>query len=195
MLLETILIPVSGLLTNSGEIEGLPANPRLIKDGKFRKLMQSIKDDPEMLSLRELIVYPFKKSFVVIGGNMRLKACIELGYKEVPCKVLNPKVSVDTLKGILIKDNVSYGETDWDLVANDWNTDDLEYWGMDLPKDWGKEIAEEEIGTVPSKPVVKMEILFDDLDYYQHCKERLTEFLKDYPGIEIVEPKGVGINN
>src|SRR5690606_585922 len=112
MLLETIILPIDQLKTNEGQIPDVPANPRLIKDGKFRKLMQSIKDDPEMMSLRELIVYPYEKQFIVIGGNMRLKACIELGKKELPCKVLHPKVTPTQLRAIIQKDNIAYGEND-----------------------------------------------------------------------------------
>lgn len=187
MLLETIEIPIADLLPNEGQIPGVPKNPRFIKDGKFRKLMQSIKDDPDMLRLRELIVFPLKKKFVVLGGNMRLKACTELGYKLLPCKVLHPKVTPAQMRAIVQKDNIGYGEHDWDALANDWDEADLVHWGMDIPKDWGdseKTVTEEEVkGTT----VVKLEILFDDLDYYDHARKRIEEILKDYEGVSIKE--------
>ncbi len=91
--METRNINTSFLLLNSGQIEGLPKNPRFIRDERFNALKKSIGDAPEMLSLRELIVYPFNGKYVVIGGNMRLRACKDLGYKELPCKILD----VDTL--------------------------------------------------------------------------------------------------
>lgn len=187
MIIETLLIPVSQLEENKGQIQGLPSNPRTIKDGKFRKLQQSIKDDPDMLNLRELIVYPFNKKFVVIGGNMRIKACIELGYKEIPCKVLNPKVTPAQLRAIVMKDNISYGDTDWDMLANEWDEADLIHWGMDIPDDWGKttEDDSEKENHKSSHSVVKLEITFDDLDEYDHARRRIETLLKDYKGANI----------
>jgi hypothetical protein len=126
-------ISITKLETNKGQVEGLPKNPRLIKDEKFKQLVQSIKDDPEMLDLRECIVYPFEKKFVVIGGNMRLEACKELKHTDVPCKVLEKDTPVGKLRAYAIKDNVSYGENDWELLANDWDTNELMEWGMDIP--------------------------------------------------------------
>jgi ParB-like chromosome segregation protein Spo0J len=83
-LIQTTLIPISKLKVNSGQIDGLPKNPRFVKDAKYYQLKESIKDNPEMLPLRELVVVQLGKDFIVIGGNMRLRACKELGYKEVP---------------------------------------------------------------------------------------------------------------
>ena len=124
-------IKISKLKSNSGQINGLPRNPRLIKDDKYKKLVKSIIDDPEMLELRELIVFPFEKDFVVIAGNMRLKAMEELGYKECPCKVLSSNTTVEKLKAYTIKDNVGFGEHDWDELANNWDSEKLADWGVD----------------------------------------------------------------
>ena len=126
-------IKISRLRPNTGQIEGLPKNPRVIRDEKFKKLVQSIKDDPEMLELRELIVMPVGKEFVVIAGNMRLKVLESLGHKEAPCKVLDPSTPVEKLKAYTIKDNVGFGEHDWDALANEWDAGDLEKWGVDAP--------------------------------------------------------------
>jgi hypothetical protein len=82
-------IPISKLQCNTGQIDGLPKNPRFIKDYRFEALKKSIQDAPEMLNLRELLVFPFNDKYVVIGGNMRLKACKELGHTEIPCKILH----------------------------------------------------------------------------------------------------------
>ena len=92
------------LRINVGQIEGLPKNPRLIKDDRFASLVKSIQDDPEMLNLRELIVYPHGDTFVVIGGNMRFRAMKELGYAEAPCKVLDIDTPIAKLKAIALKD-------------------------------------------------------------------------------------------
>lgn len=128
-------LSISKLKSNTGQIDGLPANPRVIRDEKFQKLVKSIQDDPEMLELRELIVVPSGKIFVVIAGNMRLRAMESLGYKEAPCKVLDADTPVEKLKAYTIKDNVGFGEHDWEQLANEWDAGELSDWGLDLPKD------------------------------------------------------------
>lgn len=187
MLLETIEIPVEKLEPNRGQIPEVPENPRIIKNGKFRKLMQSIKDDPGILNLRELVVFPIQsgKKFVVVGGNMRLKACLELGYKTLPCKVLSPQVSPAQLRAFIMKDNVSFGEYDFDLLANQWDPMDLEHWGVEFPKGWG---FEEEAPTPEQsdKPQsLKMEIVFSDVDQYASAKAQIEGLLSDYPAAKI----------
>jgi 16S rRNA G966 N2-methylase RsmD len=103
------------------------------------QLKQSIKDDPEMLELREVIAVDYNGELVVIAGNMRLNACLELGIKEVPCKILPQDTPVDKLKAITIKDNIGYGEHDWDALANEWDVEELAHWGLDLPLDFEDE--------------------------------------------------------
>lgn len=132
--METKNIIISALNHNTGQIEGLPKNPRIIKDSRYKKLLQSIKDDPEMLELRELIVIPFRRNFVVIAGNQRLKACVELGYKEMICKVLPANTSIEKLKAITIKDNISFGQHDWPALNLEWNDLELSNWGLDVEK-------------------------------------------------------------
>jgi len=131
-LLKSQNIELSKLEVNKGQIEGLPKNPRLIKDAKFEKLKKSIEDNPEMLGMREVLVYPLGSKFVIIGGNMRFQACKELGFKEVPCKVLDKDMTAEQLRAITIKDNVGFGEHDWELLANEWDSVELEEWGLDL---------------------------------------------------------------
>lgn len=135
------------LRINVGQIEGLPKNPRLIKDDRFASLVKSIQDDPEMLNLRELIVFPHKDTFVVIGGNMRLKALRELGYTEAPCKVLPADTHIEKLKAIALKDNSSFGEYDYEALANEWDAQLLADCGIEvwqMPEDIEKELEEEE---------------------------------------------------
>lgn len=143
--MEIKTIKIKDLATNDGQIEGLPKNPRQIRDHRYDKLKKSIEDAPEMLNLRELLVYPHGGKFVIIGGNMRYRACKELGYKELPCKVLDAETPVEKLRQYTIKDNENYGEYDWDVVANEWDTAELEDWGVELPTDWGAELEGEEI--------------------------------------------------
>lgn len=135
-------LKVSQLEVNKGQIEGLPKNPRFIKDDRYKALKKSIEDAPEMLSLRELIVYPHGDKFVVIGGNMRLRACTEIGYKEIPCKVLPAETPAEKLREYAIKDNVGFGSDDFDILANEWDIDELTDWGMEL--DFGEECVDED---------------------------------------------------
>ena len=133
-LIKSQNIALSKLEINKGQIEGLPKNPRLIKDLKFEKLKKSIEDNPEMLGMREVLVYPHGSKFVIIGGNMRFQACKDLGFTEVPCKVLDKDTTAEQLRAITIKDNVGFGEHDWELLANEWDSVELEEWGLELPE-------------------------------------------------------------
>lgn len=140
---EVKQIPLSKLEVNNGQIDGLPKNPRFIKDYKFQKLKKSLEDSPEMLNLRELIVFPHGDKFVIIGGNMRYRAAKELKFKELPCKILSKDTPVEKLKEYTIKDNNAFGEYDWDDVANEWDAELLTDWGTDLPN-WDAAIQEYE---------------------------------------------------
>lgn len=111
------------------EVRENPENPRIIKDYKFKKLVKSVKEFPEMLKLRPIVV---NEDNVVLGGNMRLKACVEAGLKEV--WILQADLNEEAQKEFIIKDNSSFGEWDWDVLANEWNIDDLKDWGLDIPK-------------------------------------------------------------
>jgi DNA modification methylase len=106
-----------------------PNNPRLIKDDKFKKLVKSIKEFPEMLQLRPIVV---DDNMIVLGGNMRLRACIEAGLKRVPI-IKASALTPEQQKRFIITDNVGFGEWDWDMLANEWDQDELIDWGLDLP--------------------------------------------------------------
>jgi len=111
------------------KIKNNPNNPRLIKDDKFKKLVKSVKEFPEMLEIRPIVV---DKDNIVLGGNMRLRACQEAGLKEVHI-IQADKLTEKQQREFIIKDNVGFGEWDWDDLANEWDTDELEDWGLDLP--------------------------------------------------------------
>jgi hypothetical protein len=134
-MIKKVSISLSALMSNVGQIAGLPPNPRLIKDEKFEALKKSLTDDPEMLDLRELIVYPNpdkRGTYVVIGGNMRYNAAKELGLSELPCKILPESTPVEKMRSFIIKDNIAYGEWDMDLLSEEWDTEELSDWGLDL---------------------------------------------------------------
>jgi DNA modification methylase len=144
-------VPISQVIPN-------PTNPRIIKDDKFKKLVKSIEEFPQMLELRPIVV---DSNMVVLGGNMRLKACIAAGLKEVPIIVADQLT--DAQKGeFIIKDNVGFGEWDWDLLANEWDVEALTDWGLELPFDNTPVLeAEEDDYEAPSE--IKTDIVLGDL--------------------------------
>lgn len=111
------------------EVKANPNNPRLIKDDKFAKLVQSIKDLPQMLDIRPIVV---NADMVILGGNMRFKACKEAGLKEVPI-IIADNLTEEQQREFLIKDNTSGGEWDFEMLANEWDVDLLEDWGLEVP--------------------------------------------------------------
>lgn len=131
-MLEQKNLDISLLEVNKGQLYGLPKNPRFIKDDRYLALKKSIEEAPEMLSIREIVVYPLENGhYVVIGGNMRLRACQEIGYNELPCKILPLETPVAKLREYTIKDNIAFGSNDWDVIANEWDTEELTEWGME----------------------------------------------------------------
>ena len=110
------------------QLKSNESNPRIIKEAKFKKLVQSIKDFPEMLELRPIIV---DENNTILGGNMRYKACVEAGLKEVPVKTAKG-LTDEQKQEFIVKDNVGYGEWDWDMLGNEWNNVKLAEWGMDV---------------------------------------------------------------
>jgi DNA modification methylase len=128
------------------EIKPNPNNPRIIKDNKFKQLVKSIQDFPQMLELRPIVI---DENNMVLGGNMRLKACIEAGLKDVPVKQAKD-LTEEQKKEFIVKDNVGYGEWNWDDLANNWDAQELTEWGLDIPNfDVNNLEAEEDDFAVP----------------------------------------------
>ena len=141
------------------EIKNNTNNPRFIKDDKFKKLVRSIKEFPEMLELRPIVV---DKDNIVLGGNMRLRACKEAGLKEVHI-VKADQLTEEQQREFIIKDNVGFGEWDWDDLANEWDVDELEDWGLDLPVDLAVEELEAEEDDYEMPNEIKTDIVLGDL--------------------------------
>jgi hypothetical protein len=112
------------------EVKSNPNNPRVIKDEKFKSLVKSIQDFPEMAEIRPIVV---NADMIILGGNMRFKAMKEAGWKEVPVIVAD-HLTPEQEREFIIKDNTSGGEWDWEMLAMEWDADQLEEWGLDLPK-------------------------------------------------------------
>jgi ParB-like chromosome segregation protein Spo0J len=120
------------------EIKSNPNNPRIIKDHKFKQLVKSIQDFPQMLELRPIVI---DEHNMVLGGNMRLKACLEAGLTDVPVIHANNLTEAQK-KEFIIKDNISFGEHDFDILANEWNIIELDEWGLDIPAFANNDIEE-----------------------------------------------------
>ena len=120
------------------EIKPNPNNPRIIKDDKFKKLVKSIQDFPKMMELRPMVI---NADNIVLGGNMRLKALKELGYKEIPDTWVKraDELTEDEQRRFIISDNVGFGEHDWEVLKSEWDVQELEEWGLDIPDEWGEE--------------------------------------------------------
>jgi hypothetical protein len=141
------------------EVKSNPNNPRIIKDDKFKKLVKSIQEFPQMLELRPIVV---NAEMVVLGGNMRLKACKEAGLKEVPI-IMADELTEEQQKEFIVKDNVGFGEWDWDVLANEWDAVQLEEWGLDgFPFEEVTELeAEEDDYTEPDN--IQVDVVLGDL--------------------------------
>ncbi len=155
------------------EVKANPNNPRIIKDDKFKKLVQSIKDFPEMLELRPIVV---NNDGIVLGGNMRLKACKEAGLKEVPV-IKASELTEEQQKEFIIKDNVGFGEWDWEDLANNWDAEELTDWGLDLPilkldVDYSEKNQEIDIDSLDETMTIKLNFIESE---YWIVKQKLSE--------------------
>ena len=169
------------------EVKRNPANPRLIKDYKYKKLVKSLKDFPQMLELRPIVV---DEQMVILGGNMRYRASIDAGLSEVWIKVAE-NLTEEQKKEFIIKDNSNFGEWDWDLLANEWDIKALNDWGLDLPavyfdNDEEPEFDQEELDEDLDKYInnnIKQIVLYYNTEDYEKMQEKL-EKLKESEGVE-----------
>lgn len=183
--METKQIPLSKLHLNTGQIKDVPKNPRFIKDERYEALKKSIKDDPEMLQLRELVAYDNNGELVVILGNMRYRAMKELGYKDAPVKVLPAETDAKKLRAYIQKDNIAFGQNDWDLLGNEWDVEELQDFGLECDfltdnedmtgnEDEGKNDEIEDFSSELT-PQYKIEISFDNEEEQEKIYNELTE--------------------
>lgn len=156
-------------IKNIKDIKLNPNNPRIIKDDKFKKLVESVKNFPEMLELRPIVV---NKDMIILGGNMRFKACKEAWIKEIPV-IIADNLTEEQEREFLIKDNVSGGEWDWDILANEWDKEELEEWWLDVQfdnkeeqKDISENIKEEYQILINCTNEVEQEEVFEKLEWY-----------------------------
>lgn len=128
--METKRIELTDLVLNEGQVAGLPTNPRQWTKKELDKLKKSLQETPELLEARGILVYPLEGKYLVLGGNMRLSALKALKAKDAPCIVFPEDTPIDKLKEVVIKDNGSFGEWDFDSLANEWGDLPLTDWGV-----------------------------------------------------------------
>jgi hypothetical protein len=148
-----------------------PNNPRVIRDAKFKQLVRSIQEFPEMLTLRPIVV---NEEMVTLGGNMRLRACIEAGLTDVPV-VIAKGLSEEQQQEFIIKDNVGFGEWDWDDLANNWDETNLKQWGLDFPMFDEAKIEDEQ----DTQPFIKVSIEATN-DTFIEMNEKLQNLCDEY---------------
>jgi DNA modification methylase len=146
-------------IVDIGLLKPNPSNPRHIKDGKFTQLVKSIRNFPEMLNLRPIVV---DADYVVLGGNMRLKACIEAGLIEVPI-IMASELTKEQQGEFIIKDNVGFGEWDWEVLANEWEVEELAEWGLDLPLDFDEKEIDAVEDDYEQPDIIQTDIVLGDL--------------------------------
>lgn len=190
-------IKLSDLHLNTGQIKDVPKNPRFIKDERYEALKKSIEDDPEMLQLRELVAYDNNGELVVILGNMRYRAMKELGYKDAPVKVLQAETDAKKLRAYIQKDNIAFGQNDWDLLGNEWDVEELQDFGLecefleneddiDLDEMFDKEEEKEKDEDTEGKPLIlTIEIPQSFSEQIEDIKKALSEITEQYEGIKI----------
>ena len=154
---ETIEVAISKVKPNDD-------NPRILKDDKFKKLVKSIREFPQMLKIRPIVV---NDEMIVLGGNMRLRACQEAGLKKIPIIKAN-ELTEKQQREFIIKDNVGFGEWDWDMLANEWEADDLNEWGLDTPDEWAVELEAEEDDYIEPQNIQVDVVLGDLIEIGEH---------------------------
>lgn len=180
------MIDITKLLYNEGQIDGVPKNPRYLKESEYDKLVKSLTDSPEFLEYKPLMVYGLENgTYVTICGNMRLRVANELriggniNFEKLPCFILKADTPIQKIKEYAIKDNVQAGNWDWDELANgDWEVDDLQDWGVDCSfltetedadnlekkeKDYSDEIVSEYKLEVDCKNEETLQALYEEL--------------------------------
>jgi hypothetical protein len=148
-----------------------PNNPRVIRDAKFKQLVRSIQEFPEMLELRPIVV---NEDMITLGGNMRLRACIEAGITDVPV-VIAKGLTEEQQQEFIIKDNVGFGEWDWDDLANNWDETNLKLWGLDFPMFDEAKIEDEQ----DTQPFIKVSIEATN-DTFIEMNEKLQNLCDEY---------------
>lgn len=173
-------LSLAALAQNTGQIDGLPSNPRQWTQTDIDRLAKSLEETPELFEARPLIVYPYKDKYVILGGNLRFSAAKKLKMQDVPVHILDEGLSLEKLREIVIKDNGSFGEWDMDMLANEWDDLPLKEWGVDIGEWEQKDISPDDFGedfSLPSgdkQPFQQMTFMLSDFQAAE-IKDALEE--------------------
>lgn len=193
--MEIMRIRLADLEMNRGQVAGLPSNPRQWGKKELQDLVQSIKDTPELLEARGLIVWPHDGKYVIMGGNMRFSALREMNAVDAPCYVLPADTELEKLREIVIKDNGAFGSWDYDMLANEWDDLPLGDWGLPA---WAVPTAAvdpesffEEVNKINAEKLapqdIKIEVLIpeEEADIEQEVREAVRAALSGYDNVSI----------
>lgn len=181
--MKTEILEMSLLEHNTGQVPKVPANPRLIDEGMFELLKDSIKRSPEYLHVRPLIVYPFKGKYIVMSGNMRMEACIALGLDKVPCKILPEDTTPRKMRAYITKDNLAFGSDDPEGMKA-FTKEELDFVGKGFYLQAGVNI--EDLFEDAKKSIeIKISIPTDKKDLKGEIKAELEQQLKTFDNIKV----------
>lgn len=190
------LLNMEDLEPNEGQLDGLPANPREIDEQKFDLLKSNIKQYPQFLQYNMLKVYcidNINNKYIIIGGNMRYRAMKELGFTQAPCAIFPQGTNIEDLKAYTILDNNSFGKYDWAMLANEWDEQQLQSWGTELPvmgntdMDFDKFFNEDENKGKDSDYKITVTLDKDKFNEEQMetVKKLIEDSVSDYDGVKI----------
>lgn len=186
---KIITLSLDQLHGNRGQIEGVPANPRVLKDAKYRALVASLRED-NLTGIEPLKVYDNNGEWVVIGGNMRLAAMREIGLKECACLEIPSDTPAKVLRKAVIIDNSTFGEWDMDMLANEWDANELNDWGVDVPM-FDENAPEEDDDEQPKEQGVNItyEIVFNDEAEQSIWYDFIRELKGKYPDCDTISER------
>ena len=177
------ILRIDQLEENTGQLIGLPENPRYITDDKMMKLKANLEEYPGLLELRAILVYPMEEDkYIVIGGNMRLRALREMGKEEAPCIIIDPDTPIEKLKTMTVLDNSSFGKFDMDSLANMWDDAKLDSFGVDIPSFDDESLDglfSSESGKKESDTVSAEKIIITLPEELEDDKDEILEFVTD----------------
>lgn len=185
-----VFLPIESVEQNTGQIEGLPSNPRQWTQTDINRLAKSLEETPELFEARPLIVYPHADKYVILGGNLRYEGAKKNGMQDVPAHILDAELDIDKLKEIVIKDNGSFGEWDMDMLANEWDDLPLREWGIDMP-DWGTANVGEQEDTAHKDEMdkgynIQYVMVFNNEDEQDRWYSFLEILKRKYPDVDTI---------
>lgn len=187
--LPVTMLPLMQLVNNEGQITDVPANPRLIKDDQYKALVKSLQED-DLTGVEPLKVYPMGEQFVVLGGNMRFRALQELKAKDVACIIVPEDTPAKVLRKIVTIDNSQFGEYDWDMLANEWEAEELKDWGVDVldfkEPNIDDVFAEDKGENLKTKDVITIQIPATLFEQREALVQDIEKVLENYAGAKII---------